>query len=137
MPTDEELHKLGEDLVDWAKNVPKDENGKPKDLRCLWGLWYCCKHGYILRDWKLIKKLPIFRPYYEQARNYMSQHFINGDIKEGIAHRFLRHFIPEEVKEEEDELLVFKSDLAKKEAEHQANLCDLKEKMDKGEIAQI
>lgn len=60
-------------------------------------------------------KHEIFRLYYEQAQTILSKNYIDGTIRDSIAHRFLRIYTPE-VKEEENELLEFQHKLKLQEA---------------------
>ncbi|WP_042892925.1 hypothetical protein [Anaplasma marginale] len=62
-----------------------------------------------------LKITPEFLPYYEKARTLLSKYFVgsgqNSYIKEGIAHRFLRHYCYDDVAEEEDKHLEFQAKL--------------------------
>ena len=95
IPDDEELIKLGEDLVEWASTKKKGE------LRCRWCEWYACKHFFIRKQWKRMVDTEAFRPYYEIAQSYLAEKWIDGTINQSIAHRYLRIYDPE-LKENED-----------------------------------
>ena len=94
-PSDEELEKLGEDLLVWAAEKKKGE------LRCRWCEWYSRKHFFIRKEWKRMIDTPIFRPYYEAAQTYLAEKWIDGTINASIAHRYLRLYEPE-LRESED-----------------------------------
>lgn len=106
-PEPEELIKLGEDLVQWATE-------ETDQLRCKYAQWYCLKHGFVKKQWELMREKPEFQCYYEMAQCALGERYIDGTINPSIAHRFLRIYTPE-VKEDEDTLLKYQSDLKAKE----------------------
>lgn len=117
-PPDEELIKLGKELVEWAEE-------KTKDLRCTFPEFYCAKKGYIEKEWDLIKRKDVFVPYYEKARIALRKRFIDGTVNPSIAHRFLRIYFPE-IRRSEDEETKMKAELSKvKEEERKDELRDL------------
>lgn len=93
-PDDEELAKLGEQLVEWATE-------ETNELRCRFAQWYSLIQGISSEHWVLMLRKPVFYAYYEQARVGLAQRYMDGTICPSIAHRFLRIFTPE-VKEEEE-----------------------------------
>lgn len=95
IPSDQELIKLGEDLVTWASTKVKGE------LRCRWCEWYAKKQFLIRKQWKRMLDTDSFRPYYEIAQAYLSEKYLDGTINASIAHRYLRIYDPE-LKEQED-----------------------------------
>lgn len=104
-PCDEELIKLGEELVQWAtEDVPRKE--KLKRLR--FADWYSLKKGMLRKEWDLLCEKPIFQVYYEQTRNALANNYVDGTISPSIAHRFMRHYCPE-VKQEENELIAYEA----------------------------
>lgn len=107
-PEDDELEALGRDLVEWASE-------ETDELRCRYAQWYSVKQGISHAHWKAMIKHEIFRLYYEQAQTILSKNYIDGTIRDSIAHRFLRIYTPE-VKEEENELLEFQHKLKLQEA---------------------
>lgn len=111
-PPPEECIKLGEDLVKWAA-APRDPNRPGEAIR--FAEWYSLRHGLILKEFKLLKKCKEFFPYYEKARTLLSRFYISSgtkeNIKEGIAHRFLRHYCYDDVQEEENNHLEFQAKL--------------------------
>jgi len=132
-PPDEELVKLGEELLKWATaDVPKKE----RPYRFRFAQWYSLKKGILDKEWDLMLQKPIFRGYYERARVALANRITDGTIKEGIAQRFMRTYCPE-VKAEENETAKFKSDLqSKADIEVQMNLAELNRKIANGEISQ-
>jgi hypothetical protein len=95
IPEDEELIKLGEDLLLWASEKKKGE------LRCRWCEWYCRKHFFIRKQWKRMVDTEVFRPYYEAAQAFLADKWIDGTINASIAQRYLRIYDPE-LRESED-----------------------------------
>lgn len=89
IPDDEELIKLGEDLLQWASEKKKGE------LRCRWCEWYSRKHFIIRKEWKRMLDTPSFRPYYEAAQTFLAEKWIDGTINQAIAQRYLRIYDPE------------------------------------------
>lgn len=89
IPDDEELIRLGEDLLQWASEKKKGE------LRCRWCEWYSRKHFIIRKEWKRMLDTPTFRPYYEAAQTFLAEKWIDGTINASIAHRYLRLYEPE------------------------------------------
>lgn len=100
VPEKEELIKLGEDLLNWAKNPD------PENPHFFWSEWYTSK-GFVRNQWKKMVDKEEFRSYYEQAQPFLARPYINGTINASIAHRFLRHYCPD-VKEEENEEMELK-----------------------------
>jgi hypothetical protein len=94
-PNDEELARLGEDLLAWASEKKKGE------LRCRWCEWYSRKHFFIRKEWKRMIDTPAFRPYYEAAQTFLGEKWIDGTINQAIAQRYLRIYDPE-LRESED-----------------------------------
>ena len=106
-PNDEELIELGKDLLQWATE-------ETDELRCRFPEWYCLKQGFIKKQWDLMLQKETFRSYYEMAQAALAKRYMNGTINPSIAHRFLRIYTPE-VKDDEDTLLKYQSDLKAKE----------------------
>lgn len=106
-PPPEELIKLGEDLLKWATEPTKE-------LRCRFCQWYSLRHGILDREWDLMIEKEEFHGYYEKARVALGNRYLDGTVKEGIAHRFLRIYAPEVRKQENDDK-VFESSLKEKE----------------------
>ena len=96
VPEDEELIKLGEDLVQWASEKKKGE------LRCRWCEWFARRHFFIRAQWKHMIEKESFRPYYEMAKSYLGDKYIDGTINASIAQRYLKIYDPE-VRESEDQ----------------------------------
>lgn len=104
-PTIENVDFLGEDLVKWATE-PTDEK------RTSWQFWYALRHGMMLTEFKALKKLAQFRPYYEIARAAMSQKIHSDALEKGMAHRYARMY-DRQLAEEEDDHARFEADLKK------------------------
>lgn len=92
-PPKEDLIKLGEELVQWAKE-PTDE------LRCRFCQWYSIEKNILDSEWDLMTRKPEFIGYYEQARASLGQRYVDGSVNPSIAHRLLRVYIPEVKKDE-------------------------------------
>lgn len=111
-PPPEECIELGEDLVKWAA-APRDPNRPGEAIR--FAEWYSLRHGFILKEWKILKLTKEFSPYYEKARTLLSRFYVSSgtkdQIKEGIAHRFLRHYCYDDVQEEENNQLEIQAKL--------------------------
>ena len=105
-PEDDALHVLGKEIVKWATE-PTEE------LRYHLNQWYCLKKGFRKKEWDLMCEKPVFRAYYEKARVAIARRYVDGSINASIANRFIRHYFPE-VKKDEDALVVFKAQAAKK-----------------------
>lgn len=97
VPEDKELIKLGEDLVKWAAEKKEGE------LRCRWCEWFSRKHFFVRAQWKHMIEKDSFRPYYEMAKSYLGEKWIDGTIHQSIAQRYLRLYDPE-LSEEEDKV---------------------------------
>jgi len=103
-PSDDELDALGQELIAWCLEVPK----KGEEKHALLPQWYSVKK-HILRDtWKAIIKQPVFRPYYEEAQVLLGMKLIQGSVKEGFAHRFLRLYHAD-VREDDDAIAAAKN----------------------------
>ena len=129
-PTDEDFHKLGKELIEWAK-VDDEENP-----RLQFPEFYSLVKHILREDWKSIIQAPVFLPYYEQAKALLSKRCVNGMMEKSFGHRFLRLYTPEIVESENAELK-YKSDLAVKEAQEQAKtLAELAKASENGELSQ-
>lgn len=113
VPEKEELIKLGEDLLNWAKNPD------PNNPNFFWSEWYTSR-GFVRNQWKKMVDKEEFRSYYEQAQPFLAKPYVNGTINASIAHRFMRHYCPE-VKEEENEEVEHKEKM-RAEATKQAQI---------------
>ena len=100
LPTDEEMIKLGEDLVQWASEPTKE-------LRCRYCDWYSPK-GILRAQWKEMAEHKVFAPYYEKARALLSKRYIDGSVNPGIAHRYLRLYDPD-IRDVEDDVIKIKA----------------------------
>lgn len=131
-PEDDELVKLGEELVEWATEPAKE-------LRFHINQWYCLKKGITKKEYDLMLQKPIFREYHAKARIAISARYVDGSINPTIASRFLRHYF-EEVKQEENEKTKYdaetKANANIREAK-EMNLVDLMKETSKGNIKQI
>lgn len=97
-PSDEELLKLGEDLLIWAN--------KPDSL--FMAQFYSCEKHILRKDWKnIIQRMP-FVPYYEEAQIIIGTRHLTGALKEGIAHRFIRLY-HHDVREDDDAVAAAKN----------------------------
>lgn len=106
-PSPKECIELGKDLEKWSTE-------KTKEFRCLLGQWWCLKKGLLRSEWNTLKQCPQFLPYYEKAQQAMAVKCLNGTIKEGFAHRYIRLY-DRELVEDENEKAKHLSDLRKSE----------------------
>jgi len=106
-PSPEELIELGKDLLAWATE-------ETPELRCRFCQWYSLKKDILDDEWELMIRKTEFIGYYEKARVALAQRYIDGSVKEGISHRFMRIYAPE-VKREEDETSAYNASLKAKE----------------------
>ena len=78
-PSDEELVKLGMEMVEWVKV------NKPTHLSEFWSL-----EKWILREnWKRLMQIPAFLPYYDIALAYVALSARDGTLEKSIAQRFM------------------------------------------------
>ena len=100
-PNEEEIEKLGNELIEWASTPPTPDNPKRR-----FADWYSYEKFMILNQWKALKKLPQFAPYYEKARSILARNYQNAGkddtMNAGIAQRFMRHYCWDDVAEEEN-----------------------------------
>lgn len=127
-PSKEEAIELGKDLVQWATE-PTEEK------RTSFQFWYCLKHFMIREQFKALKQLPEFRPYYELARAAMSQKLHSDELEKGMAHRYARMY-DLDLAESEDEELRYKSELTRAENREALNLSEAKKALESNEPLQ-
>lgn len=106
-PEDDELEKLGSELVKWATEPCKD-------LRFHLKQWWCLEKGLLKKQWDLMCEKPIFQAYYERAQTALSRRYVDGSINASIANRFVRLYFPE-VRKEEDEKAKYLANLNKED----------------------
>lgn len=106
-PSDEDLIKLGEELVEWAT----EKTGK-NDKRIHLTQWWSLKHAFTKDAWDSMCDKPVFIPYYKRAKQAIALRYIDGTINSSIAHRFMRHYFPE-VELKENEQARFEAELKK------------------------
>lgn len=104
-PPDEELHKLGKELVEWA--TAKD----PKRLHIT--QWHLLEKGISGDVWLKWLEKPVFRRYYEKALRALSIKYIDGTVNPSIAQRFLRLYF-KDLRDEENDTMKMKAELQKK-----------------------
>jgi len=136
-PSDEEIEELGKELLAWVhyEDLTEEEKEKaPKRFR--FPQWYSEEKNILRNSWKALVKTKIFRPYYEQAQSVMANRCVDGTLKEGFGHRYLRLY-DREIVEEENSLLKLKAELARKEEEIKAKtLADLAKEAKEGKLSQ-
>lgn len=120
---------LGKEYIKWL--------GENRD--CVHHTEFYSIYKHILRsEWDCIRDAPEFKPYYEQARNILAKRHMQGAVKEGIAHRFLRLYLSD-LREAEDKNKAYEASLKIKEAEAEAKpktLADLKKDLETGGLSQ-
>ncbi len=105
-PSEEEVTKIGEALLEW---VHKDDKKEPH-LRFA---QFYAEHMHILRKvWKEIIQLEQFRPYYEEAQSVLARRCINGTMEKSFGQRFIRLY-DYELTQEENETAKYNADLRK------------------------
>ena len=97
-PEDDQLQALGEEMIAWCLETPK----KGEEKHIMFAQWYSQKKHILRAQWKAMIQHPNFRPYYEEAQIILGMKLIQGSIKEGFAHRFLRLYHAD-VREDDDE----------------------------------
>jgi hypothetical protein len=90
IPEKEELIELGKDLVEWASEKPK----KGDRIRARFCDWYTDR-GFVRKQWEHMREKPEFQWYYETARSYLAEKYVDGTVNASIAHRYLRIYDPE------------------------------------------
>ena len=74
---------LGKELALWATE-------ETEEFRCLFQQWYSIKKGILRKEWKTLIQRPEFVPYYEIAQAALAIKCLDGSMKEGFGHRYLR-----------------------------------------------
>lgn len=105
-PTPEECIKLGKELVAWAKVDDKDN----PHLR--FPEFYSIEKMIPKKKWMAIIQLREFLSYYETAKCYLSKRCLNGGMEKSFGHRYIRIY-DSELREEENDLLRLKAELAR------------------------
>lgn len=97
MPPDEEIIKLGKEMVEWVKN------NKPSHL----SEWYVLEKGILRKDFKEhYIRCEAFRPYYEQAMVIIGKRYNECDgIVPGIAQRWMRIYFPDLMHQENEDAI--------------------------------
>lgn len=84
--TAEEVHILGQDLLQW---IESEESKKT----IIWVDWYWNKHQMFRSDWKSLIQRPEFLPYYELARQKMASNItFNDKIPQSYGNRYLHKY---------------------------------------------
>lgn len=91
LPPDQMI-ELGKEMVEWVKKH------NPLHLK----QWYSMQKHIVRKQWRAMKDIPEFLPYYEEALSIVSLNYINGNINSSIAQRFLRIYF-DDLKDQEDE----------------------------------
>lgn len=104
-PSPEECIALGKELVNWLTEPTTEP-------RLIFQQWYSIKKKILRKEWKTLIQSPEFLPYYEQAQSILAIKCLNGKIKEGFAHRYLRLY-DRDLIECEDEHAKFKASLSR------------------------
>lgn len=110
----EEMIELGKEMVEWVKAHPNILHLSE---------WYTIEKMFIYEEWKCFIKCKEFFPYYEVALKLVGRKYLDktSDVREGVSQRWQRVYF-KDLREQEDEDLKFKSDLAKEvEGSKQAN----------------
>lgn len=68
-PDDDELVRLGKEMVQWVKA------NNPMHLK----QWYSLEKRMTYKQWESMTQLPVFLPYYEEAINLVSLQYLRKD----------------------------------------------------------
>lgn len=126
--TDEEVIRIGTDLVKWVK----DNLGKE-------GIVHLSQFYVLIEDldrdqWKNLCDRVFFAPYYKKALDMMAvQTMLNTDIPTAYGSRFLAIYSAE-LRAHEKEIAQEK--LKKEDEEKKMNLADLKKALNDGDVSQ-
>lgn len=104
-PDDEELIKLGEELVNWC-------NTEPTSNKLHITQWWSGEKFIRSNVWEMMIRKNDFGGYYEKALRILAIKYIDGTINATIAGRFLRLYFAD-LRASDDELLKLKAELAK------------------------
>ncbi len=119
-PPPKECIKLGKELLAWAKEENK------KDPHLTFAEWYSLEKGILRKHWKTLVQVAEFLPYYEAAQAYLAKRCRNGTMEKSFGHRYIRLY-DTELRNDEDNLLRYKSELARKEEEKKDEIESLAE----------
>ena len=108
-PPKEECERLGKDFVEWASEVTEEK-------RMIVGQWWALRHGMCRSEWDALRKCVDFVRYYDQGCQALAVKAIDGTMKEGFGHRYLRIY-DQELTEAENAQKKWESDLKSKENE--------------------
>lgn len=109
-PCDEELIKMGEEMVEWVRQ------NDPLHL----SEWYTIEKMYTYNQWKTFIQREAFIPYYEISLKLVGRKYLdrNSDVREGVSQRWQRVYF-KDLKEEEDETLAYKAELSRKQKDEE------------------
>lgn len=110
---DEEIHRLGEELVAWAVDNPKKEKYHLTQ-------WFLMEKMFSPNLFHVLEHNEIFIPYLKIAKAHLSFQYVNGTINPSIAHRFMRLYF-DDVKKDENDLIAYKAEVARKNQEDSHN----------------
>lgn len=129
-PPDDELIKLGEELVAWAS-----VETKPPRIRM--AQFYSEEKQILRKDWKSMVQAPVFLPYYEKAQSLLAARVVNTDVLDkSYGNRYIRLY-DRELVEEENDTMRFKAQCQKEVLEQQAlTLVQVKAGLESGAIGQ-
>jgi hypothetical protein len=113
-PSPEECIELGKDLVEWVTEETTEK-------RLLFSQWWSLKQGMLKKEWKALKEIPQFLPYYEQAQSALALKAIDGTMEKSFGHRYIRLY-DRELIEEENNQARFDAELKKMSTEDISNL---------------
>lgn len=108
-PDDEELEKLGQELVQWATE-PTSE------LRYHINQFWLLEKKLSRESLKRARTNPVYRPYHDQAKAALANRYVDGSINPSIAQRFLRLYF-DDLREEEDYQVRLKAELQRMQKE--------------------
>lgn len=95
-PSLEECIELGKDLVAWVTEETDEK-------RILFSQWWSLKQGMLKKEWKALKEISEFLPYYEQAQSALALKSIDGTMEKSFGHRYIRLYDRELIEEENNQ----------------------------------
>jgi hypothetical protein len=93
-PSPDQCRALGEEYIAWLRKNPDAVHHTE---------WYSIHKMMLRSEWETLVDRQEFVPYYQTARNIFAARHMKGAVKEGIAHRFLRLYLPDLVKAENEQ----------------------------------
>lgn len=119
----DDMVKLGEEMLEWIVNHP--------DILHL-SQWYTIEKMFTYKQWKVMKDIPEFHPYYEKALKMVGIKYLDreSNVREGASQRWQRVYFGD-LREEEEET---KDADTERKKEENANIPPKQDDLDKDHI---